>query len=85
MFGHTSVSFLLLSIMALGMVPTVICWCSERVSDETCVMMCRCLNHECCPLPPPSQNRCMPSDHCDFMSGRTGRRRSTQMLRAIAN
>nr|AXL95575.1 conotoxin precursor superfamily I4 [Conus ermineus] len=83
MSGHTSVRFLLLSIMVLGMVATVICSCEERISSEHCEEpgheICSCSNHVCCHSSSAKRDRCMTQAMCHAASGGNGRRRSTQM------
>nr|ACV13217.1 conotoxin Lt12.9 [Conus litteratus] len=83
MFGHTSVSFLLLSIMVLGVVATVICSCGVRISSEICEQpeerICSCSNHMCCPLNPSQRDQCMARNVCFIMIGIYGGRRSTRM------
>nr|ATF27608.1 conotoxin [Conus praecellens] len=84
MFGHTSVNFLLLSIMVFGMVATVICSCGEIVSDESCEQpgekICSCSNHVCCENPPYS-DYCMTWRACYAITVGFGfsRRRAIQM------
>nr|ACV13221.1 conotoxin Mr12.8 [Conus marmoreus] len=81
MFGHTSVSFLLLSIVALGMVATVICSCDSEFSSEFCEQpeerICSCSTHVCCHLSSSKGDQCMTWNRC--LSAQTGNRRSTHM------
>nr|BAO02079.1 Mr_precursor_005 [Conus marmoreus] len=81
MSGHTSVNFLLLSIVALGMVATVICLCDSYISSELCEHpeeTCFCPNHMCCPLSPYRQDQCMYWEACHIFRKPVGSR-STHM------
>nr|ATF27403.1 conotoxin [Conus andremenezi] len=79
MFGHTSVRFLLLSIMLLGMVAMV--WCSCGTLGEECEgeTACRCSNHECCNMEPtPRKDQCMTQHACYIVHSGKRRRRVIQ-------
>uniref|UniRef100_W4VS63 I4_Vc12.1 prepropeptide n=1 Tax=Conus victoriae TaxID=319920 RepID=W4VS63_CONVC len=80
MSGHTSVSFLLLSIVALGMVATVICSCDSEFSSEFCERpeeSCSCLTHSCCHWS--RRDQCMTPQRCISAQKGNGRRRLTHM------
>nr|UMA83743.1 conotoxin precursor I4 [Conus judaeus]DAZ86707.1 TPA_inf: conotoxin precursor I4 [Conus judaeus] len=86
MFGHTSVNFLLLSIMVVGMVTTVICSCVD-ISTESCEdpeeKTCSCNNHVCCCFNSPKKDQCMTRAMCHSAHGGSRRRRSTRIQKGV--
>uniref|UniRef100_A0A0C9R747 Ctr_69_N conopeptide n=1 Tax=Conus tribblei TaxID=101761 RepID=A0A0C9R747_CONTD len=79
MFSHTSVRFLLLSIIFLGMAAAVLSSCDYHFG-ETCEeeRVCACSNHLCCTLSSAKKDQCMTQSGCHTAAGGNGRRRAIQ-------
>uniref|UniRef100_A0A0K8TUB4 Conopeptide n=1 Tax=Conus lenavati TaxID=1519839 RepID=A0A0K8TUB4_CONLV len=82
MFGHTSVSFLLLSIMTLVAAQTQLRSCSQDISSEGCFDVnetcSSCAYHYCCIFQNNRPPACMTDYMCTYHQN-YGRRRFTQM------